>query len=336
MDAVAAKNPHCKNPGYHFMLAWPEGVHPGVEAVFALAEQMVGKLGLSEHQHVVAIHDDAYVRHCHVAINRVHPQTLKAVSVKWPERALRDFANENGSAKASASRHRLGVLRWSPLEALEQACAALPDSGFSDRYGIPRDTINKLQDVVSDMKSGQGTDEVWPALLKARQVLPKAWPEEKPQELFEALDRSIAEGYRRRLEAYPDGLRIGERYDTDKDFADVVNGLVPGFEYPDWSHRTVKDVQAVAEQQARESTLRSLAALDVGLVDTGRYIGKVVDADNGIVVQDAGRGAMVAHDARKWDVAPKLGEQLDVTYTGGRAHVVRQSERELAAAGQGR
>lgn len=336
MDAVAAKNAHCNSPGYHFVLAWPEGGQPSVEAVFALAERAIDKLGLAEHQHVVAIHDDAHVRHCHVAVNRVHPTTHKAVSVEWAGKVLREVSAESGSVKESAARHRLGVLRWTPQEALEQACAALPDSWFSDKYGIPREAINKLQGVVTDVKAGRFADDVLPALVQARDVLPKAWPEDPPLEVFEAVDRTIAESCRRRLAMYPDGLAIGERYDADPAFAEVVNRLVPGFEYPDWSHKTVKDVRAFAAEQARESTLRSLAALDVKLVESGRYIGKVVDANDGIVVQDAGRGAMVAHDARKFDVVLNVGEQVDVTYAGGRAQVVRQPEHALAAAGQER
>lgn len=45
------------------------------------------------------------------------------------------------------------------------------------------------------------------------------------------------------LAGYDDGATVAELYDTDPAFADAINDLIPGFEYPDWSHRTVADIK---------------------------------------------------------------------------------------------
>lgn len=239
------------------------------------------------------------------------------------------------------------LMHWTPAEALEQACAALPDAAFAGRYGIARETIHLVQGVVDDLRShergaGQASEEpvnpmdVLTALTKARAVLPQAWPENAPLALFAAVDGAIADGYREVLESYPPTLRIGERYDDDVLLSEAVNRLIPGFEYPDWSHRTVKEVQAFATQQAREGWVRRLAGEGIPLVEAGQHIGKIVAAADGIAVQATGRGAMVAHDARKWGTAPVVGEQFDIQYSGKHVEVRREAERELAGAGLAR
>jgi hypothetical protein len=37
-------------------------------------------------------------------------------------------------------------------------------------------------------------------------------------------------------------LLVEELYDEDDDFAAAINVLIDGFEYPDWSHKTVGEV----------------------------------------------------------------------------------------------
>ena len=44
------------------------------------------------------------------------------------------------------------------------------------------------------------------------------------------------------LGSYSGYLRVDELYAEDDGFAAAINALIDGFEYPDWSHKTVGDV----------------------------------------------------------------------------------------------
>ena len=45
------------------------------------------------------------------------------------------------------------------------------------------------------------------------------------------------------LEGYDDQATVADLYDTHPAFAQAINDLIPGFEYPDWSHRTIADIK---------------------------------------------------------------------------------------------
>ncbi len=45
------------------------------------------------------------------------------------------------------------------------------------------------------------------------------------------------------LDGYSSYLLVEDLYDEDEDFASALNNLLgPDFEYPDWSHKTIKEV----------------------------------------------------------------------------------------------
>jgi len=60
----------------------------------------------------------------------------------------------------------------------------------------------------------------------------------------------------------------------------------------------------------------------VEVVTDGRHVGKVEEVTSQFVIQDAGRGKMIAHEVGKFDVLPQLGEKVDVQYRGDKAVVV--------------
>ncbi len=45
------------------------------------------------------------------------------------------------------------------------------------------------------------------------------------------------------LEGYDDRATVADLYDTHPAFAEAIHRLIPGFEYPDWSHRTIAEVK---------------------------------------------------------------------------------------------
>jgi hypothetical protein len=83
MEAVAAMNPRVKDPVYHFLVSLKAGERLPNEAMFDIARHTMEGLGFEGHQYAAAIHDDTNNLHVHVAVNRIHPETYKAV---YPDR----------------------------------------------------------------------------------------------------------------------------------------------------------------------------------------------------------------------------------------------------------
>jgi hypothetical protein len=78
MIALASDAPKCTNPITHWVISWQEDERPTRDQVEAAIDIMLDELGMSDHQAVYAAHQDTDNYHVHLAINRVHPDTLKA------------------------------------------------------------------------------------------------------------------------------------------------------------------------------------------------------------------------------------------------------------------
>ena len=83
MRAVAAQNVRVKDPVYHVVLSWPSGETPSDDEAFACAHHAIKSVGMDGHQYVYAIHRDTAHVHAHLAVNRVNPETFRAV---YPDR----------------------------------------------------------------------------------------------------------------------------------------------------------------------------------------------------------------------------------------------------------
>lgn len=79
MKAVAAQNGRVVDPVYHVILSWPAGERPSDGQAFACGEHALESVGMGGHQHVFAIHRDTRHVHMHIAVNRVHPESFRAV-----------------------------------------------------------------------------------------------------------------------------------------------------------------------------------------------------------------------------------------------------------------
>lgn len=69
------------------------------------------------------------------------------------------------------------IYNWTLHEAIEQACAALPDPAFGDRYGIAREDLRSIQLAVEQGAAALGELDGIKTLRLAINLLPKAWPE---------------------------------------------------------------------------------------------------------------------------------------------------------------
>ncbi|MFP6860085.1 TraI/MobA(P) family conjugative relaxase [Pseudomonas sp.] len=79
MIALAMDAPRSKNPINHYILSWREGEYPTPEQVEQAVDVFLAELELSEHQAIYALHQDTDNQHLHIAVNRVHPDTLRVI-----------------------------------------------------------------------------------------------------------------------------------------------------------------------------------------------------------------------------------------------------------------
>lgn len=73
---------------YHLVVSFPPGERPSREILYAIEDELCAAIGLADHQRISAAHDDKDHFHVHVAINKVHPVTLRHVEPFYDKRAL--------------------------------------------------------------------------------------------------------------------------------------------------------------------------------------------------------------------------------------------------------
>ncbi|MCX4310564.1 MAG: DNA-primase RepB domain-containing protein [Desulfovibrio sp.] len=66
-------------PVSHWVFSWPEGEQPTCRQVDELVEFFLKGMGLEGHQAIYGLHCDTRNYHVHIAVNRVHPETLKVI-----------------------------------------------------------------------------------------------------------------------------------------------------------------------------------------------------------------------------------------------------------------
>ena len=82
VEAVRKMKPGVNDKTYHLILSFRPGEEDDLKGkdLRAIAKRFVDDLGFGEHQYVAGAHKNTNNFHLHVAINRVHPETLKVHS----------------------------------------------------------------------------------------------------------------------------------------------------------------------------------------------------------------------------------------------------------------
>ncbi|MBU9552733.1 relaxase/mobilization nuclease domain-containing protein [Burkholderia multivorans] len=99
MIALAMDAPRSANPINHYILSWREGEYPTAAQVEQAVEILLAEFGLAEHQALYALHQDTDNMHLHIAVNRVHPDTLKVIK---PNRGFDKEAGHRAIARIEA------------------------------------------------------------------------------------------------------------------------------------------------------------------------------------------------------------------------------------------
>jgi hypothetical protein len=110
MKGVESLNPRCNDAVFHYELAWPPGERPSRAEWVDSALYTLNQLGFKEHQYVLVAHDDKKHFHIHAMVNKVHPETYRALTPTYSWLTL-DGAVRHLEAKYGWS-HTAGPMRW--------------------------------------------------------------------------------------------------------------------------------------------------------------------------------------------------------------------------------
>lgn len=83
-----------RKPVFAYSLSWHPEQTPDRETMLSAAKESLEKLGLSEHQIMIAAHRDQPQPHIHIVVNTVHPVSGLVADLKYTKRKLSDFARE--------------------------------------------------------------------------------------------------------------------------------------------------------------------------------------------------------------------------------------------------
>ena len=78
MRATASQSDRVEKPVYHLALSFDRNDSVDRAAMERVADRVLERLGLAEHQAIIVAHRDRAHAHLHLLVNRVHPETGKA------------------------------------------------------------------------------------------------------------------------------------------------------------------------------------------------------------------------------------------------------------------
>lgn len=89
--ATQAQNQRAKgDKTWHMLISFAPAENPSKEVLKTIEERVVASIGFGEHQRISVVHHDTDNLHIHIAINKVHPETLNMIE---PYRAYKTLAN---------------------------------------------------------------------------------------------------------------------------------------------------------------------------------------------------------------------------------------------------
>lgn len=78
----------------HIVVSLAPGEKLALDIMKQIEERVADRLGLSEHQRIAAVHQNTDCMHMHIAINKVHPETLRTVTPFQSHNKLRALCRE--------------------------------------------------------------------------------------------------------------------------------------------------------------------------------------------------------------------------------------------------
>jgi hypothetical protein len=92
VKATQALNTRSKSDKtYHLVVSFPEGEQPNREVIRDIEQTLCEGVGLGNHQRLLVVHQDTAHLHLHIAINKVHPESLRCVEPYYDHYQLNDL-----------------------------------------------------------------------------------------------------------------------------------------------------------------------------------------------------------------------------------------------------
>lgn len=115
ITATASANARVQADVYHLVISWrAEEWHLGDEDLLHASRSTLDRVGLGEHQMVLAVHRDTDEAHVHVTVGRVHPTTGQGFNATMFHRRLHWALREEEIARGWMHDHGLAVAREAP------------------------------------------------------------------------------------------------------------------------------------------------------------------------------------------------------------------------------
>jgi hypothetical protein len=173
MESLALQNKRCADPVMHLLLSWRENENPTREQVREAVNITLNEMNLSECQAVYALHQNTDNMHLHICVNRVLPDTFKAVNPAqgWTRRGMERAARRIEHAQGWQTENNV----WSEVnengEVVTKARPANPNRQLPQKVQDmenltgEQSAIRHAQNILKDKLKGLSTWEDFYNLL---------------------------------------------------------------------------------------------------------------------------------------------------------------------------
>ena len=113
MIALAGESTRSRMPVSHWAMSWQENEMPDYEQVLEAVNIFLERMGLKEHQTLVAAHVNTGNFHIHIVVNRTHPYTEKVIQphrgfdIEAAHRIVAEIEHKQGWASQEHARYRV-------------------------------------------------------------------------------------------------------------------------------------------------------------------------------------------------------------------------------------
>ena len=87
-------NTRARKKSMHLIVSFVEGERPTEEQLALIEKRLIASVGMQDLQRIRVVHDDTDHLHMHIAVNRIHPETLRSVQPSRDYEKLQRCAHE--------------------------------------------------------------------------------------------------------------------------------------------------------------------------------------------------------------------------------------------------
>lgn len=169
MIALSQEAVRSKDTINHYVLSWREGEQPSSKQVEQAVSIFMDELGIKDHQAIYGLHADTDNLHLHLAINRVHPETLKVVKInngfdiEAAHKAIAQIENAQGWQREQNGRYQVlenGELGREHIDKDKPRQPAQPKRDMENRTGDKSAERIAIEDGAPIIKKAQTWEQL--------------------------------------------------------------------------------------------------------------------------------------------------------------------------------